>query len=64
MLIKNQKVVFDRRGIKIVREQGYGFRCNTLSTSWNVMRGDQPAGSYSTLKRAKVCAELLAQVVV
>lgn len=58
------KTVFDKRGITIVRERGYGFRCNGISTSWCVYSGDKPAGSYSTLKRAKVWAEYLARVVV
>lgn len=59
-MIVSKKVVFTLGDIKIVREQGYGFRCNSLSTSWNVYKGDQPVGSYSTLIRARDQAERLA----
>jgi hypothetical protein len=62
--IFDTKTVFEKRGIKIVRERGYGFRCNSMSTSWCVYSGDKPSGSYDTLKRAKIWAEYLARVVV
>ena len=58
------KTVFEKRGIKIVREKSYGFRCNTKSTMWYVYSGDTLHASYERLSRAKVCAELLARVVV
>jgi len=58
------KTVFEKRGIKIVRESSYDFHCNSRSTSWCVYSGDKPSGSYNTLKRAKIWAEHLARVVV
>jgi hypothetical protein len=60
-MIISEKVVFTLGDIKVVREQGYGFRCNSLSTSWRVFKGDQPCGSYSTLLRARDHAERLAK---
>lgn len=59
-MIVSKKVVFTLGDIKVVREQGYGFRSNSLSTSWRVFKGDQPVGSYSTLLRARDQAERLA----
>jgi hypothetical protein len=56
----SEKVVFTLGDIKVVREQGYGFRCNSLSTSWSVYKNGQPVGSYSTLLRARDQAERLA----
>jgi hypothetical protein len=53
----NEKVVFQVNIVKIVREQSYGFRCNSLSTNWYVYKGDNPVGSYSKLKYAKASAE-------
>ena len=58
------KTIFEKRGIKIVREKSYGFRCNTMTTMWYVYSGDNLYGSYERLKRAKLCAEWLSQVVV
>jgi hypothetical protein len=59
--MENVKTVFEQGGVKIVREQGYGFRCNSLSTSWSVYKDGQTFGSYSTLKRAKKWAQELLQ---
>jgi hypothetical protein len=59
--MENVKTVFEQGGVKIVREQGYGFRCNSLSTSWSVYKDGQTFGSYSTLKRAKKWAEALVE---
>lgn len=58
------KVVFDLRGIKIVREKSYGWGCNGISTMWYVYSGDKLVASYERLKRAKLMAEGLAKVVV
>ena len=62
--IFDTKTVFEKRGIKIVREKSYGFRCNTMTTMWYVYRGEQLSGSFDKLKRAKIWAESLAAVVV
>lgn len=64
MVDVGRKVVFDLRGIKIVREKSYGWGCNGISTMWYVYRGDTMVGSYERLKRAKLQAEGLARVVV
>ena len=59
--MENKKVVFDKCGIKIVREQSYGFRCNTLSSTWIVYKGDKYEGSFIRLKYAKAWVESIAQ---
>ena len=58
--MQTQKTVFQLGNIKVVREQGYGFRSSVLSTSWCVYKNEQPYGSYSTLLRARDHAEKLA----
>jgi hypothetical protein len=57
----NTKTVFEKCGIKIVREQSYGFRCNTLSSTWVVYKGDKYEGSFIRLKYAKAWVELMQQ---
>ncbi|CAB4144074.1 hypothetical protein UFOVP456_20 [uncultured Caudovirales phage] len=57
----NLKTVYENNSIKIVREQYYGFGCNSLSTTWLVYAGDKLRYSFIRLKHAKVFAERLAQ---
>ena len=53
----NTKTVYENRGIKIVREQSYGFRSNTLSSTWIVYNNDKFAGSFIRLKDARAWAD-------
>jgi hypothetical protein len=64
LVTQNTKVVYDKRGVKIVREQSYGWGCNSLSTMWYVYQGDEKSGGYIRLKRAKAWAEYISRVVV
>lgn len=48
-----RKTVFTQGNITIVRVQDYGFRCNTLSSSWEVHVDGQCRWTYIRLKDAK-----------
>ena len=54
-MIDNKKTVFTSATgeFTIVRVQSYGFRCNTLSSDWEVMQNGQCIGNYLRLKDAK-----------
>ena len=52
-MIDNKKTVFTSGEYSIVRIQSYGFRCNTLSSDWEVMHNGQCIGNYLRLKDAK-----------
>jgi len=52
-MIDNKKTVVTSGEFAIVRIQSYGFRCNTLSSSWEIVRNGEFIGSYFRLKDAK-----------
>jgi hypothetical protein len=54
-MIDNKKTVFTSATGKftIVRIQSYGFRCNTLSSEWEVMQNGTCIGNFLRLKDAK-----------
>ena len=52
-MIDNKKTVFTSGEYSIVREQYYGFRCNTLSTDWQIMHNGKSVWNYLRLKDAK-----------
>ena len=49
----NRKTVFTQCNITIVRVQDYGFRCNTLSSSWEIHVDGKFRWSCLRLKDAK-----------
>jgi hypothetical protein len=49
----NRKTVFTQGNIIIVRVQDYGFRCNTLSSSWEIFVDGKFRWTFSRLKDAK-----------
>tara|TARA_R110002126_G_scaffold13144_6_gene57452 strand:- start:630 stop:812 length:183 start_codon:yes stop_codon:yes gene_type:complete len=52
-MIDNKKTVLTVGAYSIVRIQSYGFRCNTLSSEWEVMQNGECIGHYIRLKDAK-----------
>jgi hypothetical protein len=52
-IMENTKTIYENNGIKIVREQTYGFRCNNLQTMWYVYFNKKLCGGYPKLKKAK-----------
>lgn len=54
-----EKTVFEKNNVKIVREESYGFGCNSLSVTWLVYAGDKLRYSFIRLKHAKVFAQRL-----
>ncbi len=58
-MVEDLKTVFEKGGVKIVRERYYGFGCNGLSTCWLVYAGDKLRYSFIRLKHAKAHAERL-----
>jgi hypothetical protein len=48
-----RKIVFTQGNITIVRVQDYGFRCNTLSSSWEICVDGKFRWTFSRLKDAK-----------
>jgi len=52
-MIDNKKTVLTIGAYSIVRVQSYGFRCNTLSSEWEVMHNGECIGYYLRLKDAK-----------
>jgi hypothetical protein len=57
--MENTKTIFEKNRIKIIREQSYGFRCNSLSTMWYVYADEKFCGGYPKLKKAKEFVEQL-----
>lgn len=57
--MKNTKTVYENNGIKIIREQSYGFGCNSLQTMWYVYDDEKFCGGYPKLKKAKEFVEQL-----
>lgn len=55
----NRKTVFTKDQISIVRVQSYGFRCNTLSTSWEIYVDGNQTATCIRLKDAKKLIALL-----
>ena len=53
------KTIFEKNNVTIIREQSYGFRCNSLSTMWYVYADGKLSSSFSRLKKAKEWAENL-----
>lgn len=49
----NRKTVFTQGNISIVRVQEYGFRCNTLSSSWEIYINENYICCFTQLKFAK-----------
>lgn len=49
----SKTIVFTLGKFSIVRNRYWGFRCNSLSTIWEVMRDGQYAGQHLRLKDAK-----------
>tara|TARA_R110002126_G_scaffold24817_1_gene85651 strand:+ start:655 stop:837 length:183 start_codon:yes stop_codon:yes gene_type:complete len=49
----NRKIVFTQGNITIVRVQDYGFRCNTLSSSWEIFVDGKFRWTFARLKDAK-----------
>jgi len=49
----NRKTVFTQGNITIVRVQDYGFRCNTLSSSWEIHVDGKFRWTFARLKDAK-----------
>ena len=49
----SEKTVFTLGDLRIIRVKYWGFRCNSLSTSWEVKKLDQIVGNYLRLKDAK-----------
>jgi hypothetical protein len=54
-MIDNIKTIFTSGTgeFTIVRTQAYGFRCNTLSSSWEIKRNGECIGTFIRLKDAK-----------
>jgi hypothetical protein len=52
-MIHNKKTVFTSGDFTIVRVQSYGFRCNTLSSEWEVIQNGERIGYHLRLKDAK-----------
>jgi hypothetical protein len=48
-----RKTVFTQGNITIVRVQDYGFRCNTLSSSWEIFVDGKFCWTFARLKDAK-----------
>jgi hypothetical protein len=59
-MIDNKKTVLTIGAYSIVRVQSYGFRCNTLSSEWEVMHNGECIGNYIRLKDAKKYIQSLA----
>jgi len=53
MPMTNTKTVFTANEISIVRVQSYGFRCNTLSSDWEVHMNGVKVQNFLRLKDAK-----------
>lgn len=53
MTTQSKKVVFTHGIYTIVRERYWGFRCQSLSTTWLVHREGEFVGSHLRLKDAK-----------
>ena len=49
----NRKTVFTQGNVTIIRIQDYGFRCNTLSSSWEIHVDGKFRWSCLRLKDAK-----------
>jgi hypothetical protein len=49
----SKKTVFTLGAYAIVRTRYWGFRCNSLSTIWEVTRDGQFVGQHLRLKNAK-----------
>lgn len=47
------KAVFTKDDFEVIRVEGYGFRCNSLSVSWEVHKGGHFFASFLRLKQAK-----------
>jgi len=56
--MEESKIVVDVGDLQIIREKSYGFRSNTLQTTWRVIQDGQARGSYPTLKLAKQYAQM------
>ena len=59
-MIGNKKTVLTIGAYSIVRIQSYGFRCNTLSSEWEVMHDGKCISRYIRLKDAKKYIKSLA----
>jgi hypothetical protein len=59
-MIDNKKTVLTVGAYSIVRVQSYGFRCNTLSSEWEVMHEGKCIAYYIRLKDAKKYIQSLA----
>ena len=58
-MIDNKKTVFTNGEYRIVRNQYYGFRCNTLSSDWDVLYRGQFICHFFRLKNAKKFVQTL-----
>jgi hypothetical protein len=57
--MQNEKIVYENGSVSIIRISSYGFRCNTLSNSWQVMYDGKFYWTCTRLKDAKkIAAEL------
>jgi len=59
-MIDNKKTVLTVGAYSIVRIQSYGFRCNTLSSEWEVMHEGKCIAYCLRLKDAKKYIQSLA----
>jgi len=53
MAMTETKTVYESNGISIVRFKSYGFRCNTMTSEWQIKIGSEIVGNYLRLKDAK-----------
>jgi hypothetical protein len=58
-MIVDKKTVYENGSVSIVKVSGYGFRCNTLSSSWDVFYDGKFYQHCIRLKDAKRIAKEL-----
>lgn len=52
-MTQSEKTVFSCNGLDVVRVRYWGFRCNSLSTMWEIRRDGKWVGQSLRLKTAK-----------